>query len=122
MPSICRRIRTRLPTYLSTGLGTFVAIVISAARTPFFSWFKHECNRSHAIWRYPQPLPSRGPTKPIVRPSPQRYRKTSTAEINRGTRHREVVQLAKRVWIYPAAERGQGCVCPYLGCRESRPQ
>src|ERR1700674_2468906 len=74
MPSICRRIRTRLPTYLSTGLGTFVAIVISAARTPFFSWFKHECNRSHAIWRYPQPLPRRGPTKPRTTSGPSKIR------------------------------------------------
>ena len=57
MPSICRRIRTRLPTYLSTGLGTFVPIVISAALSFLMSGFKHECNRSHAVWRYPQPIP-----------------------------------------------------------------
>src|ERR1700687_3315078 len=63
-----------------------------------------------------------GPTQPIVRPSPQRYRKTSTVEISSAARHREVVQLAKRVRVYPAAGRRQGCVCPYLGCRESRPQ
>src|SRR5207344_2309611 len=64
----------------------------------------------------------RGPAKPIVRRSPQRYHKTSTVEINSGARHREVVQLAKRVRVYPAAGRRQGCVRPYLGCRESRPQ
>jgi hypothetical protein len=32
-------------------------------------------------------------------------------EINGGARHREVVQLAKRVRVYPAAGRRRGCVC-----------
>src|SRR5579864_3332928 len=35
MPSMIRRMRTRLPTYLSTGLGAFVAI----ANTPRDRWF-----------------------------------------------------------------------------------
>jgi hypothetical protein len=41
-----RRIRTRFPTCLSTGLGPLVAIVISAGPYFLMSQFKHECNRT----------------------------------------------------------------------------
>ena len=44
-----------------------------------------------------------------------------TVEIRNGARYGEVVQFAKRVRIYSAAGRRKRCVCPYLGCREGRP-
>jgi hypothetical protein len=58
----------------------------------------------------------------IVGPSSHSYRRTSTVESDNGARHREVVQLAKRVRLYSAAgRRRKRCVCAYLGCREGRP-
>jgi hypothetical protein len=58
-----RRIRTRFPTCLSTGLGPLVAIVISAGPYFLMSQFKYECNRSRAVWRCPQSAPKRRSTK-----------------------------------------------------------
>jgi hypothetical protein len=46
----------------------------------------------------------------------------SSVEIENVTRHCEVVQFPKRIWIYSAARRRKRCVCPHLGCRESWPQ
>jgi hypothetical protein len=46
MSSISRRIRTRLPTYLSMGSGTLVPIAISADPSVLLSRFNSECKRS----------------------------------------------------------------------------
>ena len=80
MARINRRIRTRLPTCLSTRSGTFVAIAISAADSALRSPFPFSCRDSnvnaigHAVWSSPQPIPPRGSTEHHNRAKPSKIR------------------------------------------------
>src|SRR5271166_818721 len=48
--------------------------------------------------------------------------KSSTRRFGNGVRHGEVVQLAKRLWLYSTYRRRQRCIRAHLGCRASRPE